>query len=391
MPPATLRRRRRPQPRTRRARAHQQQDPGEQQAAGSAEHARRREAASPQAKPADAPAPAPAQPVATSPIAPRRPLPACLDARRPACRAAQPRDRDDRRDGPHGGRAGRQSRPPEPQAGRARRHRGAAAQTAEGIHALLVADSPEAARMLASAGDDLRRQLEDKNVNLLSLDVSTSSEQAATQPAAAFTDGFGDDTAPRLSQPTRGNATRRSWRRRQLPKPLLSSLTASSSTSSPNPPTGPSHMSCHSSTTATTTGRVGLHERREPQCDAGQGRLPEAVHRPAAAPGPGRADGHERLDAADVLVLHGRADHEHGEHEHQDRRVAEHVFRGRPDRPHGHLHRLRRGRCTPARSRRSPPPRTASPPSPSAARRHRPRPSPKSPDPATTNQENPLS
>jgi len=64
--------------------------------------------------------------------------------------------------------------------------------TDAGVHALLVADSPEAARMLASAGDDLKRQLEDKNVNLLSLDVSTS-DQRQDQPAGFSTDGFGDD------------------------------------------------------------------------------------------------------------------------------------------------------------------------------------------------------
>ena len=46
--------------------------------------------------------------------------------------------------------------------------------------------------MLASAGDDLKRQLEDKNVNLLSLDVSTS-DQRQDQPASFSTDGFGDD------------------------------------------------------------------------------------------------------------------------------------------------------------------------------------------------------
>jgi flagellar hook-length control protein FliK len=64
--------------------------------------------------------------------------------------------------------------------------------TPNGIHAHLVADSPEAARMLSSAGDDLKRQLEDKNVNLLSLDVSTS-DQRQDQPAGFSTDGFGDD------------------------------------------------------------------------------------------------------------------------------------------------------------------------------------------------------
>jgi hypothetical protein len=49
--------------------------------------------------------------------------------------------------------------------------------TPEGISAQLVADSPEAAKMLSQAGDDLRKQLADQNVNLLSLDVSTSGDQ----------------------------------------------------------------------------------------------------------------------------------------------------------------------------------------------------------------------
>jgi hypothetical protein len=46
-----------------------------------------------------------------------------------------------------------------------------------GISAQLVADSPEAARLLSQAGDDLRRSLEARDVNLLSLEVSTSSDQ----------------------------------------------------------------------------------------------------------------------------------------------------------------------------------------------------------------------
>ena len=75
--------------------------------------------------------------------------------------------------------------------------------TGDGIHALLVADSPEAARMLASAGDDLKRQLEDKNVNLLSLDVSTSG-QRQEQAARFTTDGFGDDS-PRASNMSRSS------------------------------------------------------------------------------------------------------------------------------------------------------------------------------------------
>ena len=57
--------------------------------------------------------------------------------------------------------------------------------TPAGVHAQLVADSPEAARMLTSAGEDLRKGLEEKNVNLLSLDVSTSSQQQEQSAASA--------------------------------------------------------------------------------------------------------------------------------------------------------------------------------------------------------------
>ena len=62
--------------------------------------------------------------------------------------------------------------------------------TAEGISAQLVADSPEAAKMLTQAGDDLRKQLADQNVNLLSLDVSTSGDQQQGA-AARFADNLG--------------------------------------------------------------------------------------------------------------------------------------------------------------------------------------------------------
>ncbi len=67
--------------------------------------------------------------------------------------------------------------------------------TPQGISAHLVADSPEAAKMLQSAAADLRRDLEARDVNLLSLDVSTSSEQQQQNPqaqAGAFTDEFGN-------------------------------------------------------------------------------------------------------------------------------------------------------------------------------------------------------
>ena len=49
--------------------------------------------------------------------------------------------------------------------------------SAAGITAHLIADSPEAARLLSQAGDDLRRSLEQRDVNLLSLEVSTSGEE----------------------------------------------------------------------------------------------------------------------------------------------------------------------------------------------------------------------
>ena len=71
--------------------------------------------------------------------------------------------------------------------------------TPEGVSAHLVADSPEAAKLLQSAADDLRRNLEARDVNLLSLDVSTSSEQQQQQnQQAAFADEFGDSQLLRL-------------------------------------------------------------------------------------------------------------------------------------------------------------------------------------------------
>ncbi len=55
--------------------------------------------------------------------------------------------------------------------------------TAAGVAAQVVADSPEAARLLAQAGDDLRRALEVREVALLSLEVSTSSEERSRESA----------------------------------------------------------------------------------------------------------------------------------------------------------------------------------------------------------------
>jgi flagellar hook-length control protein FliK len=61
--------------------------------------------------------------------------------------------------------------------------------TAGGVAAQVVADSPEAARMLAQAGDDLRRALEARDVTLISLEVSTSSEQQQQSARGEWTDG----------------------------------------------------------------------------------------------------------------------------------------------------------------------------------------------------------
>jgi hypothetical protein len=57
-----------------------------------------------------------------------------------------------------------------------------------------VADSPEAARMLAQHGDELRRALEARDVNLLSLEVSTSADQQNQRARGEWTDG--DDAGP---------------------------------------------------------------------------------------------------------------------------------------------------------------------------------------------------
>ena len=69
--------------------------------------------------------------------------------------------------------------------------------TAAGISAQVVADSPEAARLLAQAGDDLRRALEAREVTLLSLEVSTSSEERNRESARGeFSDRHGDPSRP---------------------------------------------------------------------------------------------------------------------------------------------------------------------------------------------------
>ena len=54
----------------------------------------------------------------------------------------------------------------------------------------MVADSPEAARLLQQAADDLRRSLERQDVTLLSLDVSTPADDRAGGSAGAGRDGL---------------------------------------------------------------------------------------------------------------------------------------------------------------------------------------------------------
>ena len=64
-----------------------------------------------------------------------------------------------------------------------------------GVAAQVVADSPEAARLLAQATDDLRRALEARDVNLVSLEVSTSADQRERESARGR-DGLSDPFAP---------------------------------------------------------------------------------------------------------------------------------------------------------------------------------------------------
>jgi flagellar hook-length control protein FliK len=55
-----------------------------------------------------------------------------------------------------------------------------------GVTAQVIADSPEASRLLHQAGADLRRSLEASGVNLLSLDVSAHGEDRSSAAAAGF-------------------------------------------------------------------------------------------------------------------------------------------------------------------------------------------------------------
>jgi hypothetical protein len=64
--------------------------------------------------------------------------------------------------------------------------------SAAGVTAQVIADSPEAARLLQQAADDLRRSLERQDVTLLSLDVSTAGDGRPDGSAGASADLAGD-------------------------------------------------------------------------------------------------------------------------------------------------------------------------------------------------------
>jgi hypothetical protein len=64
--------------------------------------------------------------------------------------------------------------------------------SAAGVTAQVIADSPEAARLLHQAADDLRRSLERQDVTLLSLDVSTAGDGRPDGSAGASADLAGD-------------------------------------------------------------------------------------------------------------------------------------------------------------------------------------------------------
>ncbi len=59
----------------------------------------------------------------------------------------------------------------------------------------MVADSPEAAKLLEQAAGDLRRALERHDVTLLSLDVSTAGDDRSAGSSGASSDLFPGETA----------------------------------------------------------------------------------------------------------------------------------------------------------------------------------------------------
>jgi flagellar hook-length control protein FliK len=69
--------------------------------------------------------------------------------------------------------------------------------TTAGVTAQVVADSPEAARLLQQASDDLKRSLASHNVDLLSLDVSTSGDERRDASGAGDLFGQFDESGTR--------------------------------------------------------------------------------------------------------------------------------------------------------------------------------------------------
>jgi flagellar hook-length control protein FliK len=76
-------------------------------------------------------------------------------------------------------------------------------QTSDGLIAHVVAEHPEAARMLAQNGDDLRRSLQQNGTTLLRLDIESSDQrrssaqpQNASSSAAARGSAEGPDEDP---------------------------------------------------------------------------------------------------------------------------------------------------------------------------------------------------
>ena len=77
--------------------------------------------------------------------------------------------------------------------------------SAAGIAAQVIADSPEAAKLLAQAGDDLRRALEAREVTLISLEVSTTADHQQRQSARGEWSDL-RDAGPTSSNRTAGDA-----------------------------------------------------------------------------------------------------------------------------------------------------------------------------------------
>ncbi|HET9124700.1 MAG TPA: flagellar hook-length control protein FliK [Solirubrobacteraceae bacterium] len=78
--------------------------------------------------------------------------------------------------------------------------------TADGLVARVITAHPEAAQTLQSAGDELRRSLEQNGTTLLRLDISTSGhggqDPAAGQSRSGATSASSDVTEEPITEPT---------------------------------------------------------------------------------------------------------------------------------------------------------------------------------------------